>query len=385
MNTPKTNQAAMQDPISEAISILTADAASIRESHTPLCDRDDWNSEPETKAYYDRLLRVAAELSKLRAPVADELVDSLARYAYYYAVDLDRHTRNADLDQLEGISRRATAKLKAEIRATLTSAQVDPEAAEVDFMVRVFENLDTWRAEDWNELLERRPAILALLRPMVLASAPVAGEAQADLAPPKCPITGRPFFMALEHPELGRVPTYGGPYDSYTIPHLGGKPDQPWHERDLRVYRYDHDLGGWIADETEVIPLRIVHEDVLHGLEDAAPQASEALPSDYKVSISQDVPSLGIAMHQASEAVRDAGTAASAPQLVAAAKAMTKLYPHVWDRTDGSLIVFPENVAKFDAAFDALRVALGEAVEDDDSAALSAQPGAQKDGGSDAN
>lgn len=34
-------QAAKQDPISEAISILTADAASIRESHTPLCDRDD--------------------------------------------------------------------------------------------------------------------------------------------------------------------------------------------------------------------------------------------------------------------------------------------------------------------------------------------------------
>ncbi len=107
--------------------------------------------------------------------------------------------------------------------------------------------------------------------------APVAGEAQADLAPPKCPITGRPFFMALEHPELGMVPTYGGPYDSYTIPHLGGRPDQPRHERELRVYRYDHDLGGWITDETEVIPLRIVHEDVLHGPEDAAPQAGEAV------------------------------------------------------------------------------------------------------------
>ncbi|CAB3928219.1 hypothetical protein LMG26858_06178 [Achromobacter anxifer] len=67
-------QAAMQDPISEAISILTADATSIRESHTPPCDRDDWNSEPEAKAYYDRLLRVAGELSKLRAPVADGLI-----------------------------------------------------------------------------------------------------------------------------------------------------------------------------------------------------------------------------------------------------------------------------------------------------------------------
>ncbi|CUI42259.1 hypothetical protein [Achromobacter xylosoxidans] len=82
---------------------------------------------------------------------------------------------------------------------------------------------------------------------------------------------------------------------------------------------------------------------------------------------------------QASEAVRDAGIAASVDQLVTAAKGMTKLYPHVWDRTDGSLVVFPENVAQFDAAFDAVRVALGEAVEDDDSAALSAQPGAQKE------
>ncbi|MEN4917526.1 hypothetical protein ABE485_02555 [Achromobacter spanius] len=110
-----------------------------------------------------------------------------------------------------------------------------------------------------------------------LASAAVAGEAQEDLAPPKCPITGRPFFMALEHPELGLVPTYGGPYDSYTIPQLGGKADQPWHERELRVYRYDHDLGGWRTDEVEVIPLRIVHEDVLNERHDAAPQASEAV------------------------------------------------------------------------------------------------------------
>lgn len=67
-------------------------------------------------------------LSNLRAPVADKLVDTLARYAYYYAVDLDRHTRNADLDQLEGISRRATAKLKVEIRAALASTPVAGEA-----------------------------------------------------------------------------------------------------------------------------------------------------------------------------------------------------------------------------------------------------------------
>ncbi|CAB3812128.1 hypothetical protein LMG1860_00433 [Achromobacter denitrificans] len=87
---------------------------------------------------------------------------------------------------------------------------------------------------------------------------------------------------------------------------------------------------------------------------------------------------------QASEAVRNAGIAASVDQLVTAAKGMTKLYPHVWDRTDGGLVVFPENVARFDAAFDALRIAVGEAVDDDGTAALSAQPGAQKTGGGDA-
>ncbi|WP_261986136.1 hypothetical protein [Escherichia fergusonii] len=34
--------------------------------------------------------------------------------------------------------------------------------------------------------------------------------------PDICPITGRVFFMWIEHPTLGNVPTYGGPLDSYT-------------------------------------------------------------------------------------------------------------------------------------------------------------------------
>lgn len=51
-------------------------------------------------------------------------------------------------------------------------------------------------------------------------------------------------------------------------------------------------------------------------------------------------------------------------RLLTAAKGMTKLYGHVWDRTDGALVVFPENVARFDAAFDALRAAVGDVVDD---------------------
>ena len=68
----------MDNPISEAIKILTADADSLRESHTPPCDRNDWSSDPETKAYYDRLVSVAGALSRLRAPVAQaEVMDAL--------------------------------------------------------------------------------------------------------------------------------------------------------------------------------------------------------------------------------------------------------------------------------------------------------------------
>lgn len=56
------------------------------------------------------------------------------------------------------------------------------------------------------------------------------------------PITRYPLFMWINHPELGYVPTYGGPYDSYTLT-----------ERDengeFYRHRYDHDRGGWVEDE----------------------------------------------------------------------------------------------------------------------------------------
>jgi hypothetical protein len=57
--------------------------------------------------------------------------------------------------------------------------------------------------------------------------------------PENCPITNLPFFMMIEHPDLGVVPTYGGPYDSYTIPE---KDDGGDYYRE----RYDHDEGRWI-------------------------------------------------------------------------------------------------------------------------------------------
>lgn len=61
-------------------------------------------------------------------------------------------------------------------------------------------------------------------------------------APEKCPITGLPFFMMVEHPILGLVPTYGGPFDSYTIPQIdeGGE-----YYRE----RFDQDEGIWKDNE----------------------------------------------------------------------------------------------------------------------------------------
>ncbi|EJC4890955.1 ead/Ea22-like family protein [Escherichia coli] len=60
--------------------------------------------------------------------------------------------------------------------------------------------------------------------------------------PDICPITGRAFFMWIEHPTLGNVPTYGGTLDSYTIPTKDG-------DGEFSCERYDHDFGGWVESE----------------------------------------------------------------------------------------------------------------------------------------
>lgn len=95
--------------------------------------------------------------------------------------------------------------------------------------------------------------------------------------PDKCPITRRNFFM-----EIDGVPTYGGPYDSYTIPEMLGTPDQPWHDRELFVRRFDHDRGYWVDDE--IIDLRVIHDGVLDDLmadkipEPAVPEGWQLVP-----------------------------------------------------------------------------------------------------------
>lgn len=66
--------------------------------------------------------------------------------------------------------------------------------------------------------------------------------------PKECPITGRPFFAEIEKDgEL--VPTYGGPFDSYTIPIADEEIQEGEEEIGYTTTRYCHDDGGWKDDE----------------------------------------------------------------------------------------------------------------------------------------
>lgn len=89
--------------------------------------------------------------------------------------------------------------------------------------------------------------------------------------PDVCPITGRRFFMWIEHPELGYVPTYGGPFDSYTIPTRDDVSE-------FSCERYDHDVGGWV--DGECAGLYVIDEDEIcrvHELEQSVAELREQL------------------------------------------------------------------------------------------------------------
>lgn len=94
--------------------------------------------------------------------------------------------------------------------------------------------------------------------------------------PDVCPITGLPFFMWIEHHETGQmVPTYGGPYDSYTIPvrHEDGS-----YCRE----RYDHDNGWWVTDEIDDVGVKIV-SDQAFVCDDRPPQPAQQPLSSARI------------------------------------------------------------------------------------------------------
>ncbi|WP_447314958.1 hypothetical protein [Klebsiella michiganensis] len=94
--------------------------------------------------------------------------------------------------------------------------------------------------ENFDTVVLKEGEAIALVE--ALEKAQRAGNINNQWKPDACPITGRRFFMWIEHPELGYVPTYGGPYDSYTIPTRDG-------DGEFSCERYDHDVGGWVDGE----------------------------------------------------------------------------------------------------------------------------------------
>ena len=99
--------------------------------------------------------------------------------------------------------------------------------------------------------------VLALLDELEAAEKQIAESSKAasvssQWKPDVCPITGRKFFMWIDHPMLGYVPTYGGPFDSYTIPTRDS-------DGEFSCERYDHDLGNW--REGECIGLYLIDDD----------------------------------------------------------------------------------------------------------------------------
>ncbi|WP_197410724.1 hypothetical protein [Devosia epidermidihirudinis] len=85
--------------------------------------------------------------------------------------------------------------------------------------------------------------------------------------PDVCPLTQRPFFMWIDG-----EPTYGGPFDSYTIPTRDA-------EGEFSCRRYDHDEGGW-KDWSEGLSIKVVDESDWLGLEDRAETAEASLAAD---------------------------------------------------------------------------------------------------------
>ena len=103
--------------------------------------------------------------------------------------------------------------------------------------------------------------------------------------PERCPITFRPFFMWIEHPDLGMVPTYGGPYDSYTIPEPvlplpeAEDGDVEFEDIELACLRFDHDEGCWYTDEVEDPGKRVILADKVLEMDDMIKTlAEEVMP-----------------------------------------------------------------------------------------------------------
>lgn len=107
----------------------------------------------------------------------------------------------------------------------------------------------------------------------------------ARWCPDVCPFTGLRFFMWIEHHMTGAmVPTYGGPYDSYTLP---VRDEDGSYSRE----RYDHDRGGWRTDIIEDLGIQIVSDQAYVSDEPPPghPDAQPATPPSAEAASDADM------------------------------------------------------------------------------------------------
>lgn len=101
---------------------------------------------------------------------------------------------------------------------------------------------EAWRISYQSSEQAARAAYARMCELEAQLAAAQQGVQQVPWCPDVCPITGRKFFMWIEHWETGKdVPTYGGPYDSYTIPVKDS-------DGTFSCERYDHDAGKWMTE-----------------------------------------------------------------------------------------------------------------------------------------
>ena len=145
-----------------------------------------------------------------------------------------------ECDRASGV-RPASAPVADERAAVDPCGYVAVKVSAVDWLKDKFPAL-TIKAGLCERIGGRLYTITRLMRDhdAALASAPVAdnsGEKPAGFA--NCPITGMKFWGNIEHPTLGTVATYGGPFDTYTIPAL-------CDDGELRSEHFDQDAGQWV-------------------------------------------------------------------------------------------------------------------------------------------
>lgn len=249
--------------LKRAAEILREDAESIRQSHTL---GGDWQGEQEAKADHDEMLAVAEQLEAMMPvpwPKKEDITEDMrAGFERLYRAKAERDGRTLErndqgaykhlpVDSDWTLYQRAWADALEATTPTADGRDVEPVGiACVGYGVTLGQPGFTQYVKVKNLIPEGTELFTRPAQPRNECSV----DQEKWWKPEFCPITNIPFFSWIEHPEDGWVPTYGGPYDSYTIPVLEGG--------EYVRKRYDHDEGGWLMNEVENVGLQIVDDQL---------------------------------------------------------------------------------------------------------------------------